>query len=85
MEMCNDLGISEKTYILAGITPPRSLGMARYMKNFVPGLDVTDDIIKRMKGAKDQDDEGINIAVDIINEVTEKKGVSGIHSMALEG
>jgi CO dehydrogenase/acetyl-CoA synthase delta subunit len=84
MEMCNDLGISEKTYILAGITPPRSLGMARYMKNFVPGLEVTDDVIKRMKGAKDKEDEGINIAVDIINEVREIAGVAGVHIMAIE-
>ncbi len=84
MEMCDDLGISEKTYILAGITPPRSLGMARYMKNFVPGLEVTDDIIQRMKDAKDKEDEGINIAVDIINEVREMKGVAGVHIMAIE-
>jgi CO dehydrogenase/acetyl-CoA synthase delta subunit len=84
MEMCNDLGISEKTYILAGITPPRSLGMARYMKNFVPGLEVTDDIIQRMKDAKDKEDEGINIAVDIINEVREIDGVAGVHIMAIE-
>jgi len=84
MEMCDDLGISAKTYILAGITPPRSLGMARYMKKFVPGLEVTDDIIQRMKDAKDKEDEGINIAVDIINEVREIKGVAGVHIMAIE-
>ncbi len=84
MEMCNDLGIAEKTYILAGITPPRSVGMVRYMKNFVPGLDVTDEIIQRMKDAKDKEDEGINIAVDIINQVREIKGVAGVHIMAIE-
>ena len=84
MEMCRDLGIHEKTYILAGITPPRSLGMARYMKNFVPGLEVTDDIIKRMKDAKDKEDEGMDIAVDIINQVREIEGVAGIHIMAIE-
>jgi CO dehydrogenase/acetyl-CoA synthase delta subunit len=84
MEMCKDLGISEKTYILAGITPPRSLGMARYMKNFVPGLEVTDDIIQRMKDAKDKEEEGINIAVDIINQVRDIDGVAGVHIMAIE-
>jgi CO dehydrogenase/acetyl-CoA synthase delta subunit len=84
MEMCRDLGLHEKTYILAGITPPRSLGMARYMKNFVPGLEVTDDIIKRMKDAKDKEDEGMDIAVDIINQVREIEGVSGVHIMAIE-
>jgi CO dehydrogenase/acetyl-CoA synthase delta subunit len=84
MEMCRDLGLHEKTYILAGITPPRSLGMARYMKNFVPGLEVTDDIIKRMKDAKNKENEGLDIAVDIINQVREIKGVAGVHIMAIE-
>jgi CO dehydrogenase/acetyl-CoA synthase delta subunit len=84
MEMVRDLGLDEKVYILAGVTPPRSLGMARYMKNFVPGMDVPDEIIDRLKGAKDKEDEGINICVDIINQVREIKGVSGVHIMAIE-
>ncbi|MCI5223616.1 MAG: methylenetetrahydrofolate reductase, partial [Candidatus Electrothrix sp. AR4] len=50
MEMSRVLGLPEKAYILAGVTPPKSLGMARYMKKFVPGMDVTDEVIKRMKG-----------------------------------
>ncbi|HDK43771.1 MAG TPA: methylenetetrahydrofolate reductase, partial [Desulfobacteraceae bacterium] len=32
MEMVRDLGLHEKCSILAGVTPPKSLGMARYMK-----------------------------------------------------
>lgn len=84
MEMARDLGLHEKAYILAGVTPPKSLGMARYMKNFVPGMDVTDEIISRMKDAKDKEDEGINICVDIINQVREIKGVAGVHVMAIE-
>ena len=84
MEMCRDLGLDQKAYILAGVTPPKSLGMARYMKNFVPGMDVPDEIIKRMQGAKNKQQEGINIAVDIIDQVKEIKGVSGVHVMAIE-
>ncbi len=84
MKMVRDLGLHEKCYILAGVTPPKSLGMARYMKKFVPGMDVTDDIIQRMKDAKDKQDEGIQICADIINEVKEIEGVSGIHCMAIE-
>jgi len=84
MEMVRDLGLENKVYILAGITPPRSLGMARYMKNSVPGLEVTDEIIARMKDAKDKEEEGINIAVDIIDQVKSIKGVSGVHLMAIE-
>ena len=84
MEMVRDLGLHDKTYILAGVTPPKSLGMARYMKKFVPGMDVTDEVIQRMKDAKDKEDEGINICVDIINQVREIEGVAGVHVMAIE-
>jgi CO dehydrogenase/acetyl-CoA synthase delta subunit len=84
MEMVRDLGLHEKVYILAGVTPPKSLGMARYMKNNVPGLDVTDEVLKRLKGVKDQREEGINIAVDIIKQVREIPGVAGCHIMAIE-
>ncbi|MCB2182979.1 MAG: acetyl-CoA decarbonylase/synthase complex subunit delta [Desulfobulbaceae bacterium] len=84
MEMVRDLGIHENAYILAGVTPPKSLGMARYMKKFVPGMDVTDDVIQRMKDATDKQDEGINICVDVINRVKEIEGVAGVHIMAIE-
>lgn len=84
MKMARDLGLTEKAYILAGVTPPKSLGMANYMKKFVPGMDVTDEVIKRMRGAKDQKQEGISICVDIINQVKEIPGVAGVHVMAIE-
>ncbi|MHB1380468.1 MAG: methylenetetrahydrofolate reductase, partial [Desulfurivibrionaceae bacterium] len=61
MEAVRDLGLHKKVHILAGVTPPKSVGMARYMKSSVPGMDVTDEVIKRMQGAKDKEDEGINI------------------------
>ena len=54
MKQARYLGLTEKAYILAGVTPPKSLGMARYMKKFVPGMDVTDAVIKRMQGAKEE-------------------------------
>ncbi|MDO8947567.1 MAG: acetyl-CoA decarbonylase/synthase complex subunit delta [Desulfocapsaceae bacterium] len=84
MEMVRDLGLDEKVFILAGVTPPKSLGMARYMKSSVPGMDVTDDVIRRMQDAKDKQEEGINICVDIIRQVKEIKGVAGVHVMAIE-
>ena len=51
MEKVRELGLHEKTYILAGVGPLKSPGMARYMKNNVPGLLVPDELIKRMTGA----------------------------------
>jgi methylenetetrahydrofolate reductase (NADPH) len=79
-------GLHEKTYILAGITPMKSLGMARYMKNNVPGMDVPDEIVDRLAGVpmEKQAEEGINICLETMARLKEVKGVSGFHIMAIE-
>jgi len=86
VRQANDMGLTEQTYILAGVTPMKSLGMARYMKSKVPGMDVPDDIIKRLQGVdkKKQADEGIKMACEQIEEFKEMKGVAGVHLMAIE-
>lgn len=84
MEQVRKLGLHKKTYILAGVSPLKSVGMARYMKNNVPGMDVPDELIERMKGAEDPKAEGIEICVDIIKQVRKIEGVAGVHIMAIE-
>lgn len=86
VEMANDMGLTEKVYILAGVTPMKSVGMAKYMKNRVPGMDVPDETIKRLQGVgkKNVSDEGIKIACEQIEEFKEMKGVAGVHLMAIE-
>jgi methylenetetrahydrofolate reductase (NADPH) len=86
MDGIRDRGLDEKVYILAGITPMKSAGMARYMKNKVPGMDVPDAVIKRLEGVKkeDQAKEGIKMAVESIQRLKEVKGVHGFHIMAIE-
>ena len=86
MEMVRDLGVHEKMYILAGVTPYKSIGMARYMKTSVPGMDVPDAHIDRLKGVPKEKvaEEGIKIAVEIMQRCKEIKGVAGIHLMAIE-
>lgn len=105
MEQVCELGLHEKTHILAGIGPLKSPGMARYMKNNVPGLLVPDELIKRMMDAgapwagksKDEltkDDkrarsaawkaEGIQICIELIQQIQEVEGVAGVHIMAIE-
>jgi len=85
IKMANDMGLSEKVYILPGVTPLKTLGMAKYMKNKVPGMDVPDEIIKRLEGVdrKKVADEGIKIACEQIAEFKEMKGVAGVHLMAI--
>jgi methylenetetrahydrofolate reductase (NADPH) len=86
LTMAMDRGLTEKTFILGGVTPLKSPGMAKYMKNRVSGMDIPDDIIKRMEGVpKDrQREEGIRICVETILRLKEMPGVKGVHVMAIE-
>jgi methylenetetrahydrofolate reductase (NADPH) len=86
MEGVRERGLHEKVHILAGITPMKSVGMARYMKNKVPGMDVPDAIVKRMGGVpkEKQADEGIKICLETIERLKEVEGVRGFHLMAIE-
>lgn len=84
MDEVRKSGLHKKVYILAGVAPLKSLGMAKYMKNRVPGMDVPDTIIGRMEKAEDSKQEGIQICVDVINEVRKIEGVAGVHIMAVE-
>ncbi len=86
MKMVVDMGLHEKVFILAGITPLKSVGMARYMKNMVPGMDVPDELIERLKGVpkEKQGEEGVKIAIEMIQEIREIPGVHGVHLMAIE-
>jgi methylenetetrahydrofolate reductase (NADPH) len=79
-------GLHEQVFIMAGITPMRSVGMAKYMARAVPGMDVPEELIKRLSGVpKDkQAEEGITIAVESIQRLKECTGVSGFHIMAIE-
>ncbi|MDR2340392.1 MAG: methylenetetrahydrofolate reductase [Deltaproteobacteria bacterium] len=81
-----DMGLTEKAYFLAGVTPLKSLGMARYMKNNVPGITMPDSYIERLKGVpkERQASEGIRMACEQIDEFKETKGVSGVHLMLVE-
>jgi methylenetetrahydrofolate reductase (NADPH) len=86
MKLVVDRGLDEKVAILAGITPMKSLGMAKYMKSKVPGMDIPDSVIDRLAGVeKDkQAEEGIKMAIEQIQRLKECKGVKGFHIMAIE-
>ncbi|WDP91949.1 MAG: methylenetetrahydrofolate reductase [Desulfobacter sp.] len=86
MRRACDRGLSEKAFIMAGMTPMKSVGMAKYMKNKVPGMDVPDEIIRRLGSVdkKKQAQEGIEICIEHIQELAQVDGVAGFHIMAIE-
>jgi methylenetetrahydrofolate reductase (NADPH) len=78
--------LHKQVYIMAGVTPMKSVGAARYMKNKVPGMDVPDHLVERMAGTpkEKQAQEGIDICVETIQRLLTIEGVAGIHIMAIE-
>jgi methylenetetrahydrofolate reductase (NADPH) len=86
MKKAVDMGLTEKAYLLAGVTPMKSARMAQYMAKMVPGMDVPEDLIERLKGAGKgkQAEEGIKFAIEQIEEFKEMEGVAGVHLMAIE-
>jgi methylenetetrahydrofolate reductase (NADPH) len=86
MKRAVDMGLHEKAYILAGVTPMKSVGMAKYMASSVPGMEVPESLIKRLQGAGKgkATEEGVKFAIEQIQEFKEMKGVAGVHLMAIE-
>jgi 5,10-methylenetetrahydrofolate reductase len=83
MEMACERGLDKQVHILAGVIPIRSLGMARYMRDYVSGVSVPDEIITRLEKAENAKDEGVKIILEIIEQLKEIPGVHGIHIMAV--
>ncbi len=79
-------GLHKKCYILAGVTPIKSLGAAKYMKNKVPGMDVPQEIVDRIAAVpkEKQAEEGISICVETIQRLKKVEGVAGFHIMAID-
>jgi 5,10-methylenetetrahydrofolate reductase len=97
MKRAGDLGLLDEVYVLAGVAPMKSPGAARYMAASVPGMDVPDEYVERMAAAAGGvpreekearraawEKEGIDICVEIIQQVREIPGVAGVHVMAIE-
>ena len=82
MDSVNDMGLSEKVFILIGVGPIKSAKSAQWIRSNVPGVVIPDAIIRRLKQAKDQAAEGKKICLEIVQQVIEMPGVKGIHIMA---
>ena len=84
MRRAEDMGLTEKVAILPGIIIPRSAGMLKYMNANVPGIEVPDEMIQRMKDASDAKKEGFKVTLELIEAVKNLSGVKGVHLQAIE-
>lgn len=84
LQAVEDAGIAEQVFMLVGVGPLRNAKAADWMRRNVPGIHIPDSVIKRLAGAQDQTAEGINLCVDLMQEIREMKGVHGVHVMAFK-
>jgi 5,10-methylenetetrahydrofolate reductase len=82
MTRVRDLGLHEKCFILVGVGPLASARAARWIREHVPGVHIPDPVIARLEGAAKQREEGKRICIELIEQIRELEGVSGIHLMA---
>jgi methylenetetrahydrofolate reductase (NADPH) len=82
MSKVRDMGLHEKAFILVGVGPLASARAAEWIRQNVPGVHIPDTIIGRLAGSENQKREGKGICVELIQQVREIEGVSGIHVMA---
>ncbi|MBS3777899.1 MAG: methylenetetrahydrofolate reductase [Candidatus Thermoplasmatota archaeon] len=81
-EIC-DRGLDKRVHILAGITPLKSVKMMKRMKDYVPGVDIPEEIANRISHAENVEEEALQITDELISEIKSINGIHGIHITAL--
>lgn len=82
MTKSQDMGLLEKCFILPGVGPLASARTANWIRNNVPGIHIPEHVIERLAGAENPKKEGQKICVELIQQIREIPGVSGVHVMA---
>lgn len=84
MQAVREMGQHKRVFILVGVGPLRSAKAAEWMRTHVPGVVIPDEVIRRLSGVatSKQREEGKRICVEIIQQVHQIEGVSGVHVMA---
>jgi methylenetetrahydrofolate reductase (NADPH) len=78
--------ILDKVFIMIGLTPLKNYKTTAYMHSKVPGVFVPEKILKRMENAKEkgnEQEEGVQITLELIEKIKTKQGVHGVHIMAV--
>lgn len=86
LEALDKRNLLDKVHILAGLIPLKSARAAHFMLD-VPGVYLTPETVKRMDDAGDdpkaQQEEGVAIALEIIEKLKNTPGINGMHVMAV--
>ena len=82
MSSARELGLHEKAFILVGVGPLASARAADWIRKNVPGVHIPDAIVNRLAKSENQKEEGKRICIEMMQQIREIEGVSGVHVMA---
>jgi methylenetetrahydrofolate reductase (NADPH) len=84
LEQLDKRNVLNNVYIMVGVAPLKNLKIAQYLHTKVPGVSLPGKILKRMESAGESaSEEGVQIALEVIDSVKRKQGINGIHIMTL--
>ena len=81
MNRLNHFGVTDKAYYLVGLGVIKSAKSAVWMNNNLFGINIPEKIIKRLEDSNDEEQEGINICIELVQKYKEIHGVHGVHLM----
>ncbi len=86
MKIVSDMGLDKRCSILAGLVPLKSAGMAKYLIDNVPGINIPESVLKRINEVPKEKaaEEGIAILCESIEQIREIEGIAGVHIMAIQ-
>jgi methylenetetrahydrofolate reductase (NADPH) len=82
MEKVREWGLHKEAFIEAGVTVNKSVGPIEATQK-VPGMDIPDHLVARMRDAADAKEEGVAIVLENIERIKKIEGVAGVHIMAI--
>ncbi|HZQ09100.1 MAG TPA: methylenetetrahydrofolate reductase C-terminal domain-containing protein [Anaerolineae bacterium] len=85
MQNVRDMGLDKHVAILIGVGVLPGPKTARMINENVPGLEIPEWVIERMERLPKEKhrDEGIAIAIEMVQQIREIEGVAGIHLTAM--
>jgi methylenetetrahydrofolate reductase (NADPH) len=81
MGKLNQLGITSKAYFIVGLGIIKSAKNARWMNANLFGINIPENIIKRIENSDNEKEEGTKICIELIEKYKSIEGVSGVHLM----
>ena len=82
LDRVRELGLEDKAFLLVGVGPLASARAASWIRDNVPGVHIPDAIIERLAGADNPKEEGVRLCIELMQEISELRGVHGLHVMA---